>query len=152
MILRSTASQSSNIQYAALPWRSAEGAIEILLITTRTTKRWIVPKGWPMKGCTPAECAAHEALEEAGVMGEMAGQALGTFRYNKLRRSGDIVPCTVHVFAMKVTQQRTSWVEKRQRETRWCTPEEALARVTDPGLRRLIGKFAKAATPLHQAG
>jgi 8-oxo-dGTP pyrophosphatase MutT (NUDIX family) len=142
--LTQTVAHLSNIQYAALPWRRAEGALEILLITTRNTKNWIVPKGWPLVGHTPSECAAHEALEEAGVLGEMAEEALGSFHYNKRRKSGEVVVCKVHVFAMKVLQRRRNWPEKAAREVRWCPLDEALARVTEPSLRRLIAKFAKA--------
>jgi 8-oxo-dGTP pyrophosphatase MutT (NUDIX family) len=138
-----TAVHVPNVQYAALPWRRTAGAIEILLITTRNTKSWIVPKGWPLDGRTPSECAAHEALEEAGVLGEMAPEALGTFRYNKRRKSGEMVPCEVHVFTMEVVRQRRSWAEKAARDICWCSLEEALARVTEPSLRRLIAKFGK---------
>ena len=132
-----------NVQYAALPWRRTKGAIEILLITTRNTRSWIVPKGWPLAGCTPSECAAREALEEAGITGEVAEDALGSFHYDKRRKSGDIISCKVHVFAMEVFHQRRSWAEKAARDLCWCSLEEALARVKEPSLRRLIAKFAK---------
>jgi 8-oxo-dGTP pyrophosphatase MutT (NUDIX family) len=138
-----TAAHVANVQYAALPWRRVQGALEILLITTRNTRSWIVPKGWPLVGCTPSECAANEALEEAGVLGEVAEKALGVFHYNKRQKSGDIVPCKVHVFAMEVVHQRRSWAEKAARDICWCSLPEALARVTEPSLRRLIAKFAK---------
>lgn len=144
--------QVPNVQYAALPWRRTRDTVEILLVTTRNTQRWIVPKGWPLAGRTPRECAALEALEEAGVQGEMAAETLGSFNYNKLRKSGEIVPCKVHVFAMEVLHQHRKWAEKRARETRWCSLEEALAHVTEPGLRRLIAKFRgsrRAAGPLR---
>jgi 8-oxo-dGTP pyrophosphatase MutT (NUDIX family) len=152
-----TATQAPNVQYAALPWRRADGAVEILLITTRNTRSWIVPKGWPLDGRTPSECAAHEALEEAGVLGEVAAEALGSFHYNKRRKSGEIIPCEVHVFAMEVIRQRRNWAEKAARDICWCSLEEALARVTEPSLRRLIAKFGKISrrwsnrTPEHAA-
>ena len=133
----------SNVQYAALPWRRAKRGIEILLITTSNTRRWIVPKGWPVEGLTPAECAAQEALEEAGVLGDVAPEPLGYFRHSKERKSGEILLCTVHVFAMEVQRQRHSWAEKSIRETRWCSVEEAHTHVKEPGLRRLILKFVK---------
>ncbi len=132
-----------NVQYAALPWRRTKGAIEILLITTRNTKSWIVPKGWPLAGHTPSECAALEALEEAGISGEMAEEALCSCHYDTRRKSGDIISCQVHVFAMEVFHQRRSWAEKAARDICWCSLEEALARVKEPSLRRLIAKFAK---------
>ena len=137
------ASTVSNIQYAALPWRRAEGVIEFLLITTRNTGRWIVPKGWPLTGRTPAECAAQEALEEAGLIGKVAAEPLGWFHYDKLRKSGEVVACKVQVYPMEVARQRRSWAEKTARQTHWCTLDEALSRVGEPGLRQLIQKFAK---------
>ena len=136
-------SRVSNLQYAALPWRRNAGALEILLITTRNTRRWIIPKGWPVDGCTPAQCAAQEALEEAGVAGEVLEEMFGHFRYNKERKSGEIVPCIVRVFTMEVAEQRDDWIEKGEREILWCSLSEALARVKEPGLRRLIAKFGK---------
>jgi 8-oxo-dGTP pyrophosphatase MutT (NUDIX family) len=139
----SGATQVASIQYGALPWRRAGEAIEILLIITRNTRRWIVPKGWPLLGRTPRECAAQEALEEAGVSGKVAEKPLGWFHYDKLRKSGEVVPCKVQIYPMEVSRQRSAWAEKTMRQTRWCTPQEALAHVSEPGLRQLISKFAK---------
>jgi 8-oxo-dGTP pyrophosphatase MutT (NUDIX family) len=130
-------------QYAALPWRRVEGRLEILLITTLTTKRWVVPKGWPLEGCSPSECAAQEAFEEAGVVGTMASKPVGSFDYRKRRKAGDEIACHVDVFDLEVERQRRAWPEKAMRQTCWCSVEEALARVSDPGLKRLIAKFAK---------
>lgn len=136
---------SSAAQYAALPWRRRRGrSVEILLVTTRRTRRWIVPKGWPVNGCSPGECAAREALEEAGVLGVIAPKPIGAFPYRKRRKSGESVRCRVEVFPLQVTHQLRNWPEKSVRETRWCTPEDALARTSEPGLRRLIAKFAGA--------
>lgn len=135
----------TNVQYAALPWRRANGSLEILLVTTRRTHRWIVPKGWPVPGRSPAECAALEAYEEAGISGEIANEPVGSFLYEKRRKSGDLLPCKVEVFPLEVQRERQTWPEKDARDTRWCSPEEALARVEEPGLRRVIADFAKAA-------
>ena len=143
----SGAALPANIQYGALPWRRTDGAVEILLITTRNTRRWIVPKGWPLAGRTPSECAAQEALEEAGVLGEMDQKPLGWFSYDKLRKSGEVLHCKVQVYAMEVARQRRSWAEKAARQTRWCSPQEALSHVSEPGLRQIISKFARAAHP-----
>jgi 8-oxo-dGTP pyrophosphatase MutT (NUDIX family) len=132
-----------NLQYAALPWRKAHGHVEVLLVTTRTSRRWIVPKGWPISGCKPAECAAREALEEAGVVGEVAAKSLGWFSYDKRLKSGDVLPCKVEVFPLEVVRQRRSWPEKDSRETLWCSIDDALARVPERGLRRLIAKFGE---------
>ena len=147
---RTTANGRSDAaaQYAALPWRRRRGhSIEILLVTTRRTRRWIVPKGWPVSGCSPGECAAREAMEEAGVLGVIAAKPIGAFPYRKQRKTGASVRCRVEVFPLEVTHQLRNWPEKSVRETRWCTAEDALARTSDPGLRRLIAKFAGAASP-----
>lgn len=134
-----------HIQYAALPWRRDNGVLQVLLITSLKTKRWIIPKGWPVEGLTPWNAAALEALEEAGVTGTMAQASLGSYRYKKLRKSGEILPCEVHVYVMEVTDRKKNWREKKARQSQWCTVSEAIDRLREAGLRRLIAKFAKAA-------
>lgn len=138
------ARKPASAQYAALPWREAAEGLEFLLITTRRTRRWIVPKGWPMDGRAPSAAAAREALEEAGVSGEVSEKPVGSYRYFKERKSGEIVPCKVDVFALKVKLQRKNWAEKDIRELRWCSLNEALACVGEPGLRQIIARFAAA--------
>ncbi len=120
--------------------------LQVLLITSLKTKRWIVPKGWPVEGLSPGECAAKEAREEAGVMGPVAATALGHYRYKKLRKTGEILPCEVHVYAMQVTDRKKNWREKRARESAWCTVNEALGHLREAGLRRLLLKFARLAS------
>jgi 8-oxo-dGTP pyrophosphatase MutT (NUDIX family) len=131
-------------QYAALPWRMTNGALEILLITTLRTRRWIVPKGWPAAELSAQACAAREALEEAGVCGTAGDKSIGAFRYAKHRKGGEIVSCKVEVFALEVTAQRRAWVEKGARECRWCSAADAMALVSEPGLRQIIARFAQA--------
>ncbi len=143
--LASTVASRSKVrvQYAALPWRVNGGRLEILLITTLKTRRWIVPKGWPVETLSPQACAAHEALEEAGVSGALSEKPVGVFRYFKRRKDGDVVVCRVDVFALEVTQQRRNWAEKGTRDFRWCAIEDALALVGEPGLRHVIARFAQ---------
>ena len=131
------------VQYAAIPWRRRDGELKILLVTTLNSKRWILPKGWPIPGLAPAESAAREAEEEAGVTGEVQPEPLGVFHYDKRRNTGATLRCRVEVFGLKVSRQRRSWPEKAARQICWCSPEEALAHVTEPGLRRVIGRFQK---------
>ena len=126
------------LQYAALPYRRGADDIEILLVTSLGTKRWIIPKGWPMEGRPPHEAAAREALEEAGVVGEVGNEAIGTYRYDKRRKSGAIVPCTVEVFPLDVTTQRKRWREKGQRKVQWFPAEEAAKTVSDADLGDII--------------
>ena len=148
----SSGATSPVAQYAALPWRRRHGnPIEILLITTRRTGRWIVPKGWPVIGCSPGECAAREAMEEAGVLGVIAESPIGAFPHQKRRKSGESVRCRVEVFPLEVTHQLRNWPEKSLREAHWCTVEAALARASNPGLRRLIAKFAEATSEPQKA-
>ncbi|HEY4126302.1 MAG TPA: NUDIX hydrolase [Rhizomicrobium sp.] len=136
--------KAASAQYAALPYRETANGLEFLLITTRRTRRWIVPKGWPMDGRAPHAAAAREALEEAGVCGEIGEKSIGSYRYFKERKTGELVPCKVDVFALKVKQQRKNWAEKDARELRWCALSEALTCVGEPGLRQIIRRFAAA--------
>jgi len=129
------------VQYAALPYRLAGDRLEVLLITSRRTHRWIIPKGWPMEGCGPTVCAAREALEEAGVRGVMRKTSIGHFRYLKHLRNGADYPCRVEVFPLKVTRERDDWAEKKARERRWLPAAEAAAQVGDPQLRLVILRF-----------
>jgi ADP-ribose pyrophosphatase YjhB (NUDIX family) len=140
---RTTPKTTRKVQYAALPWRKAKGKLQILLITTRNTRRWIIPKGWPIVGYTPAACAGYEALEEAGVAGEITPKKIGTFSYQKQHKTGAASRCVVQVFALKVTRRHRKWPEKDARESCWYTPEEAAALVKESGLRRLIVRFAE---------
>ena len=133
--------RTTGIQYAALPYRVSAETIEILLVTSRRTRRWIIPKGWPIEGHQPSACAALEALEEAGVCGEIEKIAFGQYRYFKQFKNGASVPCKVDIFALKVTREKNTWAEKDQRERRWYTVAEAAAAVEEPQLRLMILKF-----------
>jgi 8-oxo-dGTP pyrophosphatase MutT (NUDIX family) len=146
---RPAPASSTGIQYGALPYRIAGNGLEVLLITTRRTKRWIVPKGWPIEGLTPAKSAAREALEEAGISGEIDDAPLGQFHYVKEFRQRVAVPCRVEVFALKVTRQRKEWDEKDARELKWLSVEEAARLVEEPGLRKLLHKFATQMAAAH---
>jgi 8-oxo-dGTP pyrophosphatase MutT (NUDIX family) len=140
---RALAEGKTALQCAALPWReTADGGVEVLLVTSRETRRWIIPKGWPIKGRQPWECAAREAREEAGVEGEVEHEAVGLFHYLKrLKRDVDL-PCRVEVYPLKVTRQRKSWPEMHERDFRWMSPAEAVEVVAEPELKTLIDQFA----------
>ena len=143
--MRSVASvkRAPRVQYAALPWRVSNGSLQVLLVTTRNTRRWIVPKGWPIAHHAPSECAAREAFEEAGVEGNIGAEPLGAFTYEKQLKSGEMVTCSVEVFPLAVARQRRAWPEKRARQTDWCSIEEALSRIAEPELRRIVAKLMK---------
>jgi 8-oxo-dGTP pyrophosphatase MutT (NUDIX family) len=124
-------------QVAALPFRVVDGAIEVLLVTSRETKRWLIPKGWPMKGRKPHKAAAREAEEEAGVKGRIEGKPLGHYTYWK-RRIVHFDLCRVDVYPLEVVKQLKSWKEKGQRESRWFNVDEAADAVLEPSLAWLI--------------
>lgn len=135
------------VQYAALPFRPAVGpgrdGVEVLLITSRETKRWVIPKGWPMKGKAPHEAAAVEAHEEAGLDGRMSDRPLGRFRYAKRLRTGKDRPVEVEVYALRVETMSDDWPEKEQRRREWFPPVVAAALVDEPDLKALIAAFGR---------
>ncbi len=134
------------LQYAALPWRvSEEEGLEILLATSCDTKRWVIPKGWPMKGRKPHIVAAIEAQQEAGLHGKIEKSKIGEFDYEKRMKGGGLVDCHVEVYALEVERQRKKWPEKGQRVTFWFPYSVAAEQVDEPGLREIILKFGKSA-------
>ncbi|WP_245413377.1 NUDIX hydrolase [Mangrovicella endophytica] len=125
-------------QVAALPLRlDADGRLEVLLVTSRETKRWIVPKGWPMKGRKDHRAAAVEAWEEAGMLGRMLRRSVGSYSYWK-RGDTHFELCRVAVYAMAAEKQAASWKEKGQREVCWFGAFEAADRVLEPELSTII--------------
>jgi 8-oxo-dGTP pyrophosphatase MutT (NUDIX family) len=134
---------ASRIQYAALPYRvSARARTEIMLITSRETRRWIIPKGWPHKGRSPHRSAEREAFEEAGVVGKVARRSVGTFSYEKRLKNGTITRCEVRVFALQVQHQSLIWPEKKQRRVKWLSARNAAKTVKDPSLSEIILRVA----------
>jgi 8-oxo-dGTP pyrophosphatase MutT (NUDIX family) len=132
-------------QVAALPFRTdPNGQVEFLLITSRETKRWVIPKGWPMRGKKPYRAAEREAYEEAGVAGEIEQAALGSYAYDKRMGNGSAVPCEVVVYPLRVKSQHKRWPEVNEREARWFTPDEAAQVVEEEGLRELLIRFGQA--------
>jgi 8-oxo-dGTP pyrophosphatase MutT (NUDIX family) len=138
---KSLARSRPRAQYAALPWRAAP-SLEILLVTSRETGRWVIPKGWPMRSKSARAAAALEALEEAGVEGRISRRPLGTYDYVKILRGGEGQTCHVEVFPLQVTLQRSTWREQHQRTTCWFDWESAATAVHEPGLAGLIRRFA----------
>jgi len=128
-------------QVAALPLRQAkDGALKILLVTSRDTGRWIIPKGWPSKRFKDSKAAAREARQEAGVKGKILREALGSYRYIK-RELGDGTPIDVNVFLLRVRKSFKQWPEKSERRRAWFNVQEAASNVSDPGLSSLIDKL-----------
>ncbi|MGD9480077.1 NUDIX hydrolase [Shinella sp. G-2] len=132
------------IQYGALPYRFTDtGGIEILLVTSRSRRRWILPKGLPVEGLEPSEAAAREAFEEAGVRGTVRSEPIGRFTYDRrVDEDGRSISCEVAVYPLEVVRQHQIWPAVWQRETRWLAPGEAAALIGDAGLKPLLQAFA----------
>jgi len=129
------------IQYAALPWRQAGRRLEILLITSRETRRWVIPKGWPIKGKSSAKSAAREAFEEAGVRGKLKKKPVGAYAYDKRLKNGRLQRVRVTVFALEVQEEADVFPEAAQREKQWSAPEDAARAVDEPELMVLLATF-----------
>src|SRR5437868_8722745 len=89
------------IQYGALPYRlRGISRPQVMLITSRETGRWVIPKGWPQKRRKPYRAAAREAREEAGIVGTVGREPIGSYSYRKRLKSGNVVACEVRVFPL----------------------------------------------------
>jgi len=132
------------VQAAALPWRTSakDGSLEIMLVTSRDTGRWVLPKGWPEGQEDLHVAAAREAAEEAGVDGAVSRHEIGRFYYDKRRPSGMEWRCEVLVFPLEVDRLADKWPEKKKRKREWFAPEEAARRVREADLADLIGQFS----------
>jgi len=132
-------------QIAALPYRAASTAVDapvsVLLVTSRQTRRWVLPKGNLVEGLSMHESAAHEALEEAGVRGATCPTPIGAYRYRKRRRTGASVMIDVDVFPIAVTEELPEWEEDDERERRWFPLREAADAVQEPDLQQILRNF-----------
>jgi 8-oxo-dGTP pyrophosphatase MutT (NUDIX family) len=135
------------VQYGALPYRfTPMAALEVLIVTTRQSRRWIVPKGWPIKRLSASKTAAREAFEEAGVRGRIGARAIGVFRYKKgANENGAGSDYEVKIFPLLVRRQAATWPESGQRVVQWVDPEKAIALIREPELKAIVAKFAKRA-------
>ncbi|MSU90951.1 NUDIX domain-containing protein [Rhodobacteraceae bacterium 2CG4] len=131
-------------QIAALPiGRDKKGRLRVLMVTSRDTGRWVVPKGWMMEGTEPWAAAEIEALEEAGAIGYIATESIGVYHYDKILDNGERLPCRVHVYPMMIEKLRRDWKERRQRTRRWFSPASAAKRVDEPELAELLRGLAR---------
>ena len=128
-------------QFAALCWRVKNDKLQFLLVTSRGSKRWILPKGWPMDGKTPHEVAAIEAWEEAGVDGRTDPRPLGLFSFNKIMDEDEDFPCVAMVYAIKVKSVSNKFPEAGQRKRKWVGRKKAAAMVGEPELARILRDF-----------
>lgn len=140
-------------QAGVIAYRAVHGQVQVLLITSRDTGRWIIPKGNISVGVSPSRAAETEAYEEGGVKGEVEGSIpLGFYTYFKQRGSGDRCPTSVEVYLLRVAKRVKKWPEKRERRLSWVSIEEAITLVEEPGvvplLRRLSELVESSALPL----
>lgn len=129
-------------QFGAMCYREIAGSqkneIEVLLITSRDTGRWVIPKGWPMGSKKSHAVAEREAYEEAGVKGKVEKESFGSFTYDKTMPGGLKVPCEVKVYLLRVHELIEVYPEKGSRTLEWVSCEEAANRVHEPQLKRLF--------------
>ena len=134
-------------QYGAICWRMNRGHVQVLLITSRDTGRWVIPKGWPVDKMTPAASAAQEAWEEAGVEGKVQTTRLGQFSYDKIVPGQSPVLCAVDVFALRVAKLRANFPERKERRRKWFDASKAARKVAEPDLRHLLQNMSGLLVP-----
>lgn len=143
--IRADSKRDPRTQFAGLPFRVIKGKsgkrVEVLLVTSRETKRWIIPKGWPMDGLTPADAAAQEVWEEAGARGKGYDVCLGLYSYRKWLSEDEILPVIVAVFPVKVRTLEDEYPEASERRRKWFSLKKAASKVEERDLRQLIETF-----------
>ena len=129
-------------QVAAIPFRlDVDGNFEVMLVTSRTTKRFIVPKGWPMKGKSGRKAATIEAREEAGVLGKTLKEPAGSYSYWK-RLETNFVRVDVVVYLLEVSEELANWQEAKSRQRAWLKPQDAALLIDEPDLSTLMANLA----------
>lgn len=127
-------------QFAALCWRIVGDEVQVCLVTSRTRKRWILPKGWPMHNQTPAAAAATEAWEEAGLRGDAMDICLGIYSY--IKPLGNLnAPIVAMVYPVHVTHIFEDWPEKHQRRRKWFALDKAAKKLDEPALAKIVATF-----------
>lgn len=136
-------SRSKLRQVAALPvLRAPDGTSWLVgLVTTRESRRWIIPKGWPESGLAAHVAAANEAREEAGLLGHIDERSIGHYSYRKRLHLLASVVCVVDVYLLHVTERLESWPEKAERSVAFVTLAEATRRVDKPELSDLFQRL-----------
>ncbi len=129
-------------QIGALCYWSNDKNIKILLITSRRSKRWIIPKGWKVDMMSNRKSVALEAWEEAGVQGRVSKRSIGTYYYRKRSGKNDFLTCAVRVFALDVKARKKKFPERGERKLKWVNLNTAIDLVTEPELKTVIKNFA----------
>lgn len=129
------------LQVAALCYRRSAKGLRILLITSRDTGRWIIPKGWPMRNRSEAQAAAREAWEEAGLRGVIDERSIGFYTYSKKVGPGRSAACVVRLYPMEARERLKQYPETGQRRVKWFSIGGAARRVAEPELAACIRAF-----------
>ena len=130
-------------QIGALCYKIMDDKTQILLITSRKSKRWIIPKGWKIDKLTNRKSVALEAWEEGGVQGKVSNRSIGTYDYRKKKDSGDFFTCRVKVYGLRVKSLKRKFPEQGQRQLKWVDTNKAIEYVFEPELKNLIADFVK---------
>ncbi|MEP2533270.1 NUDIX hydrolase [Shimia sp.] len=140
-MVRAAGKKGKHLQFGALVYRLNKGKIEVLLVTSRRSQRWILPKGWPIAGLKPHQTAAQEAWEEAGVRGRTKKHSLGMYTYTKDRKDWRAGSCSVLLFPLEVRKLDNKFPERDERRRKWLSRKKAAARIENPELARIVRKF-----------
>ncbi len=141
LILAQEGKRGVRTQFGALCYRIHNGKTQVLLVTSRGTKRWIIPKGWPMDNETPSQAAATEAFEEAGAKGRMHDDCLGIYTYRKTMGKNGFLPCVVAVFPLRVKKLVDEYCEAGERKRKWVSAKKAARMVAEPDLAQILLQF-----------
>ncbi|MFD1159975.1 NUDIX hydrolase [Roseovarius aestuarii] len=139
--LQSASKSDVRTQFAALCFREKDGKTQLLLITSRGSGRWIIPRGWPMDNKTPCEAALIEAWEEAGVRGKAYGTSLGLYSYTRDIGEETRVPCVAMIYPVKVKSLARDFPEAGQRKRKWLSPKKAAESVNESELAHILKAF-----------
>jgi len=139
--ISASAKRESRSQFAALPFRVVDDGVQVLLVTSRRTRRWILPKGWPEDAMTPAQIAAKEAWEEAGALGTAYDVCIGVYSFEKFVQGAPNLPVIALVYPLKVKRLKSTYPEGGERRRKWFSAKKAAAAVDGPELKRILKTF-----------
>ena len=136
-------------QIGALCYKIVDDKTQVLLITSRKSKRWIIPKGWKIDKLSDRKSAALEAWEEGGVQGKVSNRSIGIYYYRKKKEAGEFFTCRVKVYGLLVKTLKRKFPEQGQRQLQWVDTNKAIKYVFEPELKKLITEFIKSIKVQH---
>src|SRR6266850_551987 len=140
-------------QAGVIAYRILDGRVQVLLMTSRDTGRWIIPKGNINGRSTPSKAAEKEAYEEAGVRGTITSSIpLGIYTYFKQLESGEARAAAVEVYLLRIKEQLKKWPERGERKLSWVSTKEAVGLVEEPGVVPLLQRLMEFEDTLANPG